>query len=279
MELFLASPLYLGYAFMLGVIVGSFLNVFIYRFHTGRSLSGHSHCLSCQMELRWYELVPLVSYVTLRGRCRSCGSYIPPRYFLVELATGCVFVLSASYFETVWWQLSSALFLAVLICITVYDLYHTIIPDELTIALLVMAIMMVGIEAYIFGFWANILAVGTSALLSGVAAAGPFFFLWVISKGRWIGLGDAKLAAPLGMVVGLEAVFSFIVLSFWIGAVISLVLIGLQHILMRGQMSLRIFGRPLTMKSEVPFAPFLILSFIITFFMDANVLSLLNYVI
>jgi len=79
-------------AFGFGVIIGSFLNVLIYRFHTGKSLSGHSHCLSCGTRLCWFELLPLVSYLGLRGRCRTCGCRIPNRYFLVEFATGMAFV-------------------------------------------------------------------------------------------------------------------------------------------------------------------------------------------
>jgi len=82
-------------AFGFGIIIGSFLNVYLYRFHTGKSLSGSSHCLSCATPLKFYELVPLFSYLFLRGRCRTCSSLVPSRYFLVELLTGILFVICA----------------------------------------------------------------------------------------------------------------------------------------------------------------------------------------
>lgn len=274
MELFLHSPLYLAYMFMLGVIVGSFLNVFIYRFHTGRSLRGRSHCLSCQVELTWYELFPLISYLTLRGRCRHCKSFIPGRYFLVEFLTGGLFLLSAWFFESIWWQIGMATYLSILVCVLVYDLYHTIIPDEFSIALTVLA----SIFAILAGVAAHDVAEVIYAIVAGGAAAGPFIFLWVISQGRWVGLGDAKLAFPLGMTVGLGSVFSLVVLAFWLGAAGSLLYIGGQTLLARGQKSLRIIGRPLTIKSEIPFAPFLILSFLLTYFAGVDVLTLLTYV-
>ena len=89
-------PLWYQYTFVIafGLIIGSFLNVYIYRFHTGKSLNGHSHCLSCGTGLKASDLVPLVSYLLLRGRCRTCGCYIPVRYFIVEFCTAVLFILS-----------------------------------------------------------------------------------------------------------------------------------------------------------------------------------------
>src|SRR6056297_1578741 len=124
--------------FLFGVIVGSFLNVYIYRFHTGKSLNGNSHCLSCAKPLCWYELFPLLSYLGLRGRCSGCGCRIPVRYFVVELLTGLLFVLGASVASDLiefTWLLGV---LIVLLLITVYDFYHFIIPDEFTIVLMVL---------------------------------------------------------------------------------------------------------------------------------------------
>ena len=275
MELFLESFLYPAYATILGLIIGSFLNVFLYRFHTGKSLNGSSHCLSCRVRLYWYELVPLVSYIVLLGRCRTCSSYIPSRYFLVEILTGLAFWLAATSPFPILLQAIIAIFFSVLILILIYDLAHTIIPDEFVLALVGLAFLQISYQVYFggtiwdFGF----------ALLSGLAAAGPFVFLWVISQGRWIGLGDAKLAFPLGMMVGLYGVVSLVILSFWLGAAISLILIGIQKLLKRGQIDLRITGRALTMKSEIPFAPFLILAFLAVFLLHIDAVSLLSYVI
>lgn len=273
MELFFNSWLYPVYAALFGVCIGSFLNVFLYRFHTGKSLGGHSHCLSCNVLLTWYQLVPLVSYLALRGRCQVCRSYIPVRYFVVELLTAAGFVLVALTGGVWWLQVLSYLLIAVLVSIVVYDINHTIIPDEFTLALIALALAKVASELTTGGLIGEALW----SLLAGVAAAGPFFFLWVISQGRWIGLGDAKLAVPLGIWVGLELVVSLVIFAFWIGAAISVAILALQWLLKRGQLSLRLFGRPLTMKSEVPFAPFLILSFIATAFWHLDLVTFIMY--
>ncbi len=125
-QIFTGVPLiwFVFIVFGFGVIIGSFLNVYIYRFHTGKSLAGSSHCLSCAALLRWYDLFPLLSYVCLCGRCRACGCKIPMRYFWVELLTGCLFVGSL-WIASGWIELLIWFFIfSLLVVIAVYDLYH-----------------------------------------------------------------------------------------------------------------------------------------------------------
>lgn len=260
--------------FGLGAIIGSFLNVYIYRFHTGKSLNGSSHCLSCAKRLHWYELFPLVSYLFLRGRCLGCKSSVPIRYFIVELATAGLFVLAAvvvsSWVELVW----LLLMFVVLLIITVYDYYHYIIPDELTITLGILMATWLGGQ-----WWGGVLSpedimwtVGAS-----LAGAGFFFFLWFVSRGAWLGFGDVKLAIPLGLWVGPTAVFSFIVLSFWIGAGVSLAILGYQK-WERGKRRLHLSQKTLTMKSAVPFAPFMIAGAVVVYITHFNALSLFSFI-
>jgi prepilin signal peptidase PulO-like enzyme (type II secretory pathway) len=194
---------------------------------------------------------------------------------MVEFLTGFAFWLAAISDLPFLSQCLVAAFLAVLVLILVYDLAHTIIPNELVFGLLIISSFFVGYDVYIEGIPLDFLW----SLIAGLSAAGPFVFLWVISQGRWIGLGDAKLAFPLGMMVGIYGVVSLVIVSFWLGAAISLVLIGVQKLLKRGQIDLRITGRALTMKSEIPFAPFLILSFLTIFMFKIDAFSLLSYVI
>ncbi|USN88418.1 MAG: prepilin peptidase [Candidatus Nomurabacteria bacterium] len=268
------SPALLGVvAFGFGVIIGSFLNVYIYRFHTGKSLSGHSHCLSCARKLTWYELFPLVSYLGLRGRCRTCGCRIPVRYFLVELLTGLLFALSISITIDVlqllvWWYIFS-----VLVVITVYDLYHFIIPDRLTIYLTIATVLLYG-----YRWWQGVFMLENVFMYTLSALGGTAFFLllWVVSKGQWLGFGDVKLAFPLGLLVGPAHVFSFVVLSFWIGAGVSLLLLGAARF-SRGKAGLHVLGKALTMKSAVPFAPFLVASTVVILFTHFNVLALFSF--
>ncbi len=262
-------------AFGLGVIIGSFLNVYIYRFHTGKSLSGSSHCLSCQTPLRWYDLFPLLSYLFLRGRCRRCSSYIPSRYFWVELLTGLLFV-SVVLVEPIWWLWPwYAVLISVLVVVAVYDLYHMVIPQEFIYTLLALALIFVGYKWWVLPDWYGLV----SAALGGLIGYLFFWGLWKYSSGRWVGYGDAKLAIPLGMIVGLNGVFSLLVLSFWIGAAISLALMGFWYLKekSRGQKGLSFRTKPLTMKSEVPFAPFLILSFLAVLLWHIDVLEIISY--
>ncbi len=263
------------FTFAFGVIIGSFLNVYIYRLHTGKSLAGSSHCLSCGNSLKAYDLVPLFSYLALLGKCRNCQAVIPSRYFLVELLTGLLFVL-AVFFATsivdlvVFWSL-----VAVLVVIAVYDLYHMIIPDELVLALLILAM-----SHQFYGLLIGSLLVADFAFNIFFAFCGSLFLfmLWRMSGGKWIGFGDVKLVLPLGIFVGYAGVFSMLVLSFWIGAVIGLALLAFQYLQKRGQPHLRFLTRELTIKSAVPFAPFLISGFLVAFFFEVDVVSLLTYV-
>lgn len=260
-------------AFGFGVIIGSFLNVYIYRFHTGRSLGGSSHCLSCGTPLRWFELFPLVSYMILRGRCRTCGCRIPSRYFLVEILTGLLFVAALTItldpVSLLWWWL----ILSILVIITVYDLYHFIIPDRLTLALTLLATGLLGYETWQAS--APWLSLGYSAL-AALGGSAFFFLLWKVSDGKWLGFGDVKLAFPLGLLVGPPLVFSFVVLSFWIGAAISLLILAYGQ-LSRGKAPLRLPSQTLTMKSAVPFAPFLVASCLVIIFTHFNVLALFSF--
>lgn len=260
-------------AFVFGVIIGSFLNVYIYRLHTGKSLLGSSHCLSCGTPLRFFELFPLLSYVLLWGRCRTCHSYIPSRYFLVELLTGVLFVavtLTVSDLFTLFILLAAV---SVLVVIAVYDLYHMIIPDELTFALLILVLTN--------QFYELALGMPVTTFVWNIAAAllGSLFLilLWRFSEGKWIGFGDVKLIIPLAIGVGYTNVFSLVVLAFWIGAAIGLLILGVQKLKSRGQPHLRFLPARLTMKSAVPFAPFLILSFLAIIFFGIDVISLLSY--
>ncbi len=260
--------------FIFGAIIGSFLNVVIYRMHTGKSLNGRSHCMTCGVHLSWKELFPVVSYLILRAKCRHCTAYIPWRYLFVEVLTGASFLLLYTlYAHDLFLFFLHAVLAAALIVIAVYDLRHTIIPDELTVIVGGVALVLLGYDYFL----SHKVLTGVYALLGGFCAALFFWGLWYVSKGRWIGLGDAKLALPLGVIAGVGSVFSMVVLSFWIGAAISLVLLGTQRLLKRGKITLPFFPNPLTIKSEVPFAPFLILGFLCVHLFNADIFEIIFF--
>lgn len=262
------------FLFFLGAIIGSFLNVVIYRFHTGKSINGQSHCLSCLQPLWWYELFPLLSYLVLKGRCRSCLSHIPPRYFVVELLTALAFTSLYCLSDSVGEMFMLGILFSVLIVVAVYDIYHLIIPNEFVFALSAIALLWQGMAAY----EAFSLAELINPALSALGAFAFFGGLWKVSGGRWIGFGDAKLVVPLAFIAGFPAVFSLVILSFWVGAAVSVLWLLVQKITERGKVPLRFLGQNITMKSEIPFAPFLIVGFLLSVFCEIKVMSLVAYV-
>jgi len=192
----------------------------------------------------------------------------------VELITGLLFVLAASVSSSLVefaWLLGM---LVVLLVITVYDYYHFIIADEFTIALMV---LMSGWLAW--QWWVGSVMITDLAWTVGAAIAGAAFYfsLWAVSRGAWLGFGDVKLAIPLGLWVGPAGVFSFVVGSFWVGAVISLIILGWMRF-ERGQKRLQLSSETLTMKSAVPFAPFMIIGAGLVYFLNLNVLSFFSFI-
>ncbi len=286
----LLSPL----VFLLGLIVGSFLNVVIYRLGTGMSVGrGRSKCFSCGKVLHWYELIPVASFIIQRRRCRGCKSKIAWQYPAVELLTGLMFL-------AVWWLIPNPHFLvpiywaifSLLIVILIYDLRHKIIPDGPVFAFIGLSALTAAAARLNLGEvslrfnLATTDSVGrfnlatadinwwlvSEHLLAGIILFVFFWALWYFSGGRWMGFGDAKLAAGVGLLLGLGPGITAIVLAFWSGALmgVALVLYGK----LASWRSARAGKRGLTMKSEIPFAPFIILGTALALFGQLNLWSL-----
>jgi prepilin signal peptidase PulO-like enzyme (type II secretory pathway) len=242
-------------AFALGAVIGSFLNVVILRMNTGAGLGGRSMCMSCGKELHWYELVPVVSFLALRGRCAGCRARISWQYPAVELATGALFALIAwRYFSPT--GLIYAVACSILVVIAAYDMRHKIIPDRW-----VYAFDAVALASVFIGGPAVFHAPHIWTLLAGPVLALPFAALWALSKGKWIGLGDSKLILGLGWILGMNGGANALVLAFWIGAVVG---VAWMLVVARG------FKRHM----EIPFGPFLILGALIVLFTGVTVIDL-----
>jgi prepilin signal peptidase PulO-like enzyme (type II secretory pathway) len=235
--------------FVLGLIIGSFLNVVILRMNTGRSIvRGRSACARCNKALRWYELVPVVSFLALRGKCRSCKLPISFQYPVVELVTAVLFILlylkipiQMGFTAYAWLSFFFSVAVAcTLIVIAVYDARHKIIPDTAVYFFILLSILSIAVKATLFPGFPLF-----DQVFSGVLVALPFFILWWLSGGRVMGFGDVKLALGIGWLLGLSGGFAAVMLAFWIGAVFGLLLIAATH--------------RTSLKSEVPFAPFLII--------------------
>lgn len=272
--------MFIALLFTLGLIIGSFLNVIILRHEKEEGLNGRSYCPSCHKTLRWYELVPLFSYLAQRGRCRGCGAHISAQYPWVELTTGIVFALVAythlpdtSYLLPLTSYLTLALDLAIwslLIVITVYDLRTKLIPDRFSYTFAALALTSSGLAMYASS--SSLTSYLLSLISPGIVLFLPFYALWRYSDGRWIGLGDGKLSLGIGWYLGMAGGASAIMLAFWIGAAVSLALIGFQKLRVRLS-RLHTPDSTLSLTSEVPFGPFLVLGTLIVYLWQVNVFA------
>jgi prepilin signal peptidase PulO-like enzyme (type II secretory pathway) len=259
------NSLFILLLFILGAAIGSFLNVVVLRMRTGMTLGGRSMCMVCGKKLEWYELVPIVSFLIQHGRCRECHSRISEQYALVETSTAILFVLAGS----ILWDgsltavsiISAILVLvviSVLISIFVYDFLHKIIPDSFVITLVGIGFLQTIINIYSGDPAINLLY----TLLNGIILFLPFYILWAVSKGKWIGLGDGKLAFAIGTILPLASGVSAIVLSFWIGAAVGLVYMYAN----------KLKGKDVS--HAIPFGPFMVLGTLIALFYPLDIFSL-----
>lgn len=260
------------YLFVLGLCLGSFVNAFVWRFHElekkvsekrRQELSvthGRSMCVNCGHTLKATDLIPLVSWLGLRGRCRYCKRPISIQYPVVELLTAVLFVTSYFVWPYGFDALGIGLFLAWLgmaaglIALAIYDIRWMRLPF--------------GISFSLAGFWLLILALLSTfegigrlhigyAIIGGALLSGLFWLLLVISDGRWIGGGDIPLGALLGLLAG--SVLSAAALLFFaslLGSIYALPLLA---------------SGKLTPKSRIPFGPFLIAAGIAVFLLGPRV--------
>lgn len=235
---------------ILGAILASFVGVIVERAYTGQSWSaGRSRCDSCGRILRSLDLIPVLSWFFSFGRCRVCGAHISVLNPLAELVLGTLFVFS--YFS-LGFTLALIPFLLALLAlafIVLYDLKHTVIPGTASSLLLVASF------AYVLLAAPSREALG-GALLTAGSIGGAFFLLFLLSRGRAMGLGDAPVALALALLAFPNAL-SGLLFSFWIGALVGIAILVLRR------------GGP-RMGLEVPFAPFLAAGFLLAHFTGWN---------
>ena len=240
---------------LIGLCVGSFLNVVIYRLPKNMSLAKpSSHCTTCDYKLRWYDNIPVLSYIFLRGKCRKCGQKISFRYPFVELLNAALWFLALMLntnfiIPTIQTNyllfVVSALTFSVLICVFFCDYDNMEIPDEFQIALLILGVVSllsnnVDVKSQVYGF-----------LIGGGFFALFALAFYLIRKKEGLGFGDIKLMAVLGLILGFKRTIFTIIISSIFGAIILLIL----NIKNKGEKN-----------KEYPFATFIVPSAIISWF-------------
>ena len=258
---------YSVFLFLLGLGVGSFLNVLVLRLNTGESvIKGGSRCLNCGFSLRWFELIPVFSFFFQQGRCRHCASRISWQYPIVEFFTGIIFLL-------IGFNILLLGFFSLLLAISVYDIRHKIVPNQFVYPLIVIAVLF----SILILFQTTNYKLQTinpasladgyklfSELLTGVGAFVFFAALWAISRGRWMGLGDAKVAFAMGIFLGWPLVLVALLFAFWVAAIWGIFWLLLGH-----------YSR----KTQIPFAPFLTLGIFFSFLVGEEFILLYNGII
>lgn len=245
----------MAFSFIFGLLIGSFLNVVIYRLPREENIAfPPSHCPNCNHKIKALENIPIISYLFLRGRCSDCGTKISPRYPAIELLTGVMFALTYSNFGSSLESLIFAILISLLICIFFIDLEHYIIPDSTLAGIFILGI----IRLYFLGEpgWTN-------AFISLVIVFICFYLVFVLSNEKFGG-GDVKL---------------FTVLSFFFGWPLINILIVLASILGLLVGGLLIITGKMKREEPIPFGPFIVVSTIVIIFIGENIWTLYENVV
>jgi prepilin signal peptidase PulO-like enzyme (type II secretory pathway) len=261
---------------VLGLCLGSFVNAFVWRLHwrataTKKSilkdkqfslLHGRSMCPNCYHQLSALDLIPVLSWIGLGGKCRYCKKPISIQYPLAEIMTAALFVFSYIFWPTnlrgehififtLW-----LIFITAFMALAIYDLRWSLLPNKIVYSLIGLAVLEVVVEAIISHDLTHFLL---GLVFSLLLTAGLFLAIFILSNGKWIGGGDVKLLVVIGLLLASPAEAIFMVfLASVLGTITSVPLM---------------FGHKLKIKSVIPFGPFLITSTVITYLFGASIIA------
>lgn len=243
-----------------GLLIGSFLNAWVWRIRTGRKVSqGRSMCPHCHTPLKWYELIPVLSWLGLRGKCRTCHKPISWQYPAVELANAMLWAgiyLSLSPSDAKDW-LVLALWLALsslMLASFVYDARWMELPDQFLIPSVTIASLIAVSTVWTTGNWTEFV----TRVLAAALFAGIFWLIWKASGGAWLGDGDIWLAGIMGLALSGVQLVTAIFIGFNLGAIVGVILIAIHQ---------------KTRKSTIAFGPFLIAGLFSGFFWGGSLLN------
>jgi prepilin signal peptidase PulO-like enzyme (type II secretory pathway) len=229
------------FIFVLGLVFGSFITALTWRFPKRISIiRGRSICPNCKKQIAWYDNIPVLSYIILRGKCRNCARKISWRYPVIELITAIGFVL-------IGFQIFHLILFCILEIIFVIDLEHQIIPDFFVFLGILVSFFVVQNSPF-------------TVLLSGFICATSLLLIHLFTKGRGMGLGDVKLAVLGGILVGLSLSPVWLLVAFLTGGITGIILI---------------LGKKAHFKSKIAFGPFLVISIPITLLWGQKIIDII----
>ena len=229
------------YFLLLGLSLGSFANVLIARIPSGESIMGRSHCTNCHEKIATRDLIPVLSWIVLNRKCRNCNSKISAMYPIVEFITALLVVCTVFFLPATLILLAWIFFAPISVALSVIDLKSFRLPNSLVLAAAISALLFVFLDSLFKGSWNEFQTAITTGLLA-------VLFLWtvrLISRGG-MGMGDVKLALPIGLLLGYlgwESAVLGLFMAFLLGA-----LAGIALIVFRGA----------SRKTALPFGPFML---------------------
>jgi leader peptidase (prepilin peptidase) / N-methyltransferase len=250
------DPFILGFVFLFGLAFGSFFNVLIYRLPNGKSLlKPPSHCPKCDSLIKFYDNIPLLSFIILRGKCRHCGANISWRYPMVELITALLAVIAIYHFGFTVKGLEAVLLSLLFVPIFFIDLEYWIIPDSLDLPWIPLGLAL-GFASGGFVGWKG-------ALVGAIVGGGVFFLVMQLGKAAFkkdaMGFGDVKFAAMLGAFLGSFKLLLIMVMASFLGSIIGICLIS--------------FSRREGKSTYVPFGPFLVVAALVTLYFGDTIIG------
>lgn len=247
-------------SFIFGAALGSFVEVIVTRLNVAPMLASRSKCLSCGEALRASDLIPVFSYLFLRGKCRYCKIAYGPEAVAVEVAYGLLFVLlyhfilvGMPFLGAGGWLLYYTLLLISLGVIALYDYKHSYVPVFFLSAFSLLSLIMLALR-----FMESQSSV---VFLGPLVVAFPFLIIWIITKGRALGFGDVLLYAAIGAFFGIEQGAAVLLVSVWLGAIVGIVIYAIRQ-------------REGNKNTSIPFVPFIVAAFLLVLFTDISVFSI-----
>ena len=242
--------------FIIGASIGSFLNVLIDRLPQGKSILGRSQCDFCHKKLKWFDLIPIISFIFLGGRCRYCHKKLSWQYPTVEVLTGLSFLLVFNLQFSVFSLIAIWGIVSCLIVIFFSDLKYHLISDYLLLALFIFSLsyhltsgVSISQYSYLFG--------------SGLIVAAPIFLIYFLSRERAMGLGDVYLSAIIGFLLGWKAGFIALYIAFITGAIFGIIMMILHK---------------KKLKSRIAFGPFIVIGTTIMLFWGKKVFDIIKQI-